>query len=102
MRTIFLMAKEQSALPGKEENIAHLRTIQDAVIVDFNGIVLVKQVDNIIHEIVGAETSLRRAQIVDASCNPHICQRERCLNGVVHKLEERRLCCRGQGVVDAR
>ena len=66
------------------------------------GEVLLEQRLDLVSVVVRAETSLRSAQVVDASGDPHVRKGEGREDRVVDQLEERGLLVRRERVVDTR
>ena len=78
------------------------RTVEQRVVLLLEGEVLLEQRLDLVSVIVRAETSLRSAQVVDASGDPHVRKSESREDRVVDQLEERGLLVRRERVVDTR
>lgn len=63
-------------------------TVKHRVILELNIIIVLKEIVNLRNVIVGAQTRLGSAHVIDACINVHVLEVVACLNRVLYELEE--------------
>ena len=96
----FHFPNAESVIEGQDYLLVLSFTVKDRMVLNFEVVILLEKILDLIRKVVRAETSLGSSKVVETSGDPHISENVTGLNGMMKELEERGLFVGGQTVVD--